>query len=101
MNQRNSRSFMGAQSAELRESCQRGPNENTNYSRVHLNKAAHHLNERLRKTLEFETRRSGLTALLRRPVEITRCSVKWKTTGRSGPRWGYVNGSVAAAASGA
>jgi hypothetical protein len=107
---------MGAQSAELRESCQRGPNENTNclfrqyfpagvdflrYSRVHLNKAAHHLNERLRKTLEFETRRSGLTALLRRPVEITRCSVKWKTTGRSGPRWGYVNGSVAAAASGA
>jgi IS30 family transposase len=85
MNQRNSRSFMGAQSAELRESCQRGPNENTNclfrqyfptgtdflrYSRAHLNKAAHHLNKRPRKTLEFETRRSGLTAVSRRPVKL-------------------------------
>ncbi len=91
MNQRNSRSFMGAQSAELRESWQRGPNENTNwlfrqhfstgtdflrYSRAHLNKAAHHLNERSCKTLEFETRRSGVTAVLRRPVEITQDSVK-------------------------
>ena len=86
MNQRNSRSFIGAQSAELRESWQRGPNENTNCllrqyfsaridflrcSRVHPNKAAHHLNERPRKALEFETRRSGVTAVLRRPVEIT------------------------------
>ncbi len=76
---------MGAQSAELRESRHRGPNENTNcllrqyfftridflrYSRAHLNKAAHHLNERPRKALEFETRRSGVTAVLRRPVEI-------------------------------
>ncbi len=76
---------MGAQSAELRESWQRGPNENTNcllrqrfstrtdflrYSRAHLKKAAHHLNERPRKALEFETRRSGVTAVLRRPVEI-------------------------------
>ena len=76
---------MGAQSAELRESWQRGPNENTNCllrqyfstrtdflrcSRAHLNKAAHHLNERPRKALEFETRRSGVTAVLRRPVEI-------------------------------
>ena len=64
-----------AQSAELRESWQRGPNENTNCllrqyvstrtdfvrcSRAHLNKAAHHLNERPRKALEFETRRSGV-----------------------------------------
>jgi len=40
------------------------------YSRAHLNEAAHHLNKRPRKTLEFETRRSGLTAVLRRPVEI-------------------------------
>ncbi len=85
MNQRNSWSFMGAQSAELRESWQRGPNENTNcllrqyfstrtdflgYSRAHLKKAARHLNERPRKALEFETRRSGVTAVLRRPVEI-------------------------------
>ncbi len=76
---------MGAQSAELRESWQRGPNENTNcllrqrfstrtdflrYSRAHLKKAAHHLNERPRKALEFETRRSGVTTVLRRPVEI-------------------------------
>ena len=76
---------MGAQGVELRESRQRGPNENTNclfrqhfstgagflrYSRAHLNKAAHRLNKRPRKTLEFETRRSGLTAVLRRPVEI-------------------------------
>jgi len=76
---------MGAQSAELRESWRRGPNENTNcllrqyfstrtdflrYSRAHLKKAAHHLNERPRKALEFETRRSGVTAVLRRPVEI-------------------------------
>ncbi len=76
---------MGAQSTGLRESWQRGPNENTNcllrqyfftridflrYSRAHLNKAAHHLNERPHKALEFETRRSGVTAVLRRPVEL-------------------------------
>ena len=76
---------MGAQSVELRESWQRGPNENTNCllrqyfptrtdflrcSRARLNKAAHHLNERPRKALEFETRRSAVTAVLRRPVEI-------------------------------
>jgi hypothetical protein len=30
----------------------------------------HHLNKRPRKTLEFETQRSGLTAVLRRPVEL-------------------------------
>ncbi len=91
MNQRVSRSFMGAQGVELRESWQRGPNENTNclfkkyfstgtdflrYSRAHLNKAAHHLNKRPRKTLEFETRRSGVTAVLRRPVELAQDSVK-------------------------
>ena len=90
---------MGAQSAELRESCQRGPNENTNclsrryfstgtdflrYSRAHLNKAAHHLNKRSRETLEFETRRSGLTAVLRRPVEITTDSVKPQLRPRAG-----------------
>ena len=40
------------------------------YSRTHLDKAAHHLNERPHKALEFETRRSGVTAVLRRPVEI-------------------------------
>ena len=77
---------MGAQSAEPRESWQRGPNENTNclfrqyfftgtdflrYSRAHRNKTAHHDNERPRKTLELETRRSGVTAVLRRPAEIT------------------------------
>ncbi len=82
---------MGAQSAELRESWQHGPNENTNclfrqyfstgtdslrYSRAHLNKAAHHLNKWPRKALEFETRRSGVTAVLRRPVEIANNSVK-------------------------
>ena len=80
---------MGAQSAELQASWPRGPNENTNclfrqyfftgtdflrYSRAHLNKAAHHLNERSRKTLEFETRRSGVTPVLHRPVEITAIS---------------------------
>ena len=85
MNQRVSRSFMGAQGVELRESWQRSPNENTNClfrqyfstgtdflrsSRARLNKAAHHLNKRPSKTLEFETRRSGLAAVLRRPVEI-------------------------------
>jgi len=32
---------------------------------------AHHLNEWPRKALEFETRWSGVTAVLRRPVEIT------------------------------
>jgi hypothetical protein len=32
---------------------------------------AHHLNERPRKALEFEARRSGVTAVLRRSVEIT------------------------------
>ena len=78
---------MGAQSAELRESWQRGPNENTNclfrqyfstgtdflrYSRARLNKAVHHLNKRPSKTLEFETRRSGSAAVLRRPVELAR-----------------------------
>ncbi len=76
---------MGAQSAELRESWQCGPNENTNclsercfstrtdflrFSRAQRNKAAHHLDERPRKILEFETRRTGVTAVLRRPVEI-------------------------------
>ena len=81
---------MGSQSAELRESWQRGPNENTNCllrqyfstrtdflrcSRTHLNNAAHHVNERPRKALEFETRRSGVTAVLRRPVEIAQCSL--------------------------
>ena len=88
---------MGAQSAELRESWQRGPNENTNCllrqyfstrtdflrcSRAHLNKAAHHLNERPRKALEFETRRSGVTAVLRRPVEIATSSSTSKETRR-------------------
>lgn len=76
---------MGAQSVELRQSRKRGLNDNANcllrqyfstrtdflrYSRVHLKKAAHHLNERPHKALEFETRRSGVTAVLRRPVEI-------------------------------
>ena len=75
---------MGAQSCG--ESWQPDPNENTNclfrrylstgtdflrYPRAHLNKLAHHLSERPRKTLEFETRRSGVTAVVRRPVEIT------------------------------
>ena len=46
------------------------------YSRTHLNKVAHHLNERPRKALAFETRRSGVTAVLRRPVEIAQDSVK-------------------------
>ena len=46
------------------------------YSRVHLDKAAHHLNERPRKAMEFETRRSGVTTVLRRPVEIAQDPVK-------------------------
>jgi IS30 family transposase len=85
MNQRKSRSFMGAQSAELRESWQRDPNDNANCllrryfstgtdflrcSRTLFIKAAHHLNNRPRKTLEFGTRWSGVTAVLRRPVEL-------------------------------
>ena len=91
---------MGAQSAELRESWQRGPNENTNcllrqyfstrtdflgYSRAHLKKAARHLNERPRKALEFETRRSGVTAVLRRPVEIATLLTSRPRTRRIGP----------------
>jgi IS30 family transposase len=86
MNQRNSRSFIGVQSAALRESWQGDLNDNVNClllqyfstgtdflscSRSLLIKAAHHLNNLPRETLEFETWWSGVTAVLRRPIEIT------------------------------
>ena len=77
---------MGMQSAELRKLWQRGPKESTNrlfrqyfpkgtdfvrYSRDHLNKVARQLNERPARPWSSKPRRSGLTPVLRRPVEIT------------------------------
>jgi len=68
--QRYHRGFTAAEKAELWDRWQRGSNENTNgllkqyfpsgtdlsvHSQTHLNKVAQQLNERPRKTLEFET----------------------------------------------
>ena len=65
---------------------QRGSNENTNrllrqyfpkgldlaqHSQAELNRVARQLNERPRKTLDFESQQSDLANVLRRPVEIT------------------------------
>jgi len=75
---------MRAQSADLREPWQHSLNENTkclfrqyfskgtdflSNSPAHLNYGARQLKERPYKTLEFESRQSGLTQVLHRPVE--------------------------------
>ncbi len=77
---------MGMQSAELRKLWQRGPKESINclfrqyfpkgtdfvrHSRDHLNKVARQLNERPARSWSSKPWRSGLTPVLRRPVEIT------------------------------
>ena len=70
IDQRKRRGFTALEKMELGDRWQRGSNENTNrllrqyyprgtdlsgYSQAHLNKVARQLNERPRKTLEFET----------------------------------------------
>ena len=42
------------------------------HSQAHLNKVARELNERPRKTLEFEIQQNDLTLVLHRPVEPAR-----------------------------